>query len=598
MKSPAEWSVYIARCADGSLYTGVAKDVAARLAAHNAGRGAAYTRPRRPLRIVHREDGFTRGQALSREARIKSLARPAKLELVKKAARALAAAAVLLLAAARARAVPAFTPEGAPFFSTASVQSFAPQTAGSLCYPAAASCYPLRMYVIPQSSDTIVASATSPDGFTWTPESLAGELSTTTLPSISASSITAVSVLPRPGGGYEAFYAATSTSAAGDRFAIYTATSTDGLGWGNATLASPPVASAVPIIKLNSGATFVGSPRVVVIPGGNLRMYLIANNDGASDLAARQVFTSLSVDQGVTWSAPAALPSGNAFEVGASQLTDGRVRLYYSQPAVGQSSAALVTSMISADSTGASFGVEAGARISTAAASASLSFPVPVRSSETFRWRLYYDVTNAGVSTGTVFSALTESPAPAAIAPNTMFNTIAAGAITVSGEIFSTPAPTFLLRAGGQPDIIPTGVTRVNDESLTATIDVLGLVPGARDLIVTNADGSATTLPGAFDLTFPPGSVALLDNLISPRSGTSSTKIAIETFAAGQVTAKIFTVDGRHVTTLFDGAQPAGTLSLTWNGGLANGAPAPSGVYILHVTGPETNIRDKIVVIR
>jgi putative endonuclease len=83
VKPPADWSVYIARCADGSLYTGVAKDVAARLAAHNAGRGAAYTRPRRPLRLVHREDGLTRGQALSREARIKALARPEKLALIR-----------------------------------------------------------------------------------------------------------------------------------------------------------------------------------------------------------------------------------------------------------------------------------------------------------------------------------------------------------------------------------------------------------------------------------------------------------------------------------------------------------------------------------
>jgi putative endonuclease len=83
--------VYIARCVDGSLYTGVAKDVRARLAAHNAGRGAAYTRSRRPVRLVYREDGFTRSKALSREAGIKSLARAEKLALLK-AARAAARA--------------------------------------------------------------------------------------------------------------------------------------------------------------------------------------------------------------------------------------------------------------------------------------------------------------------------------------------------------------------------------------------------------------------------------------------------------------------------------------------------------------------------
>ena len=83
--------MYIARCVDGSLYTGIAKDVKARLAAHNAGRGAAYTRSHRPVKLVYREDGFTRGKALSREAGIKALSRAGKLALLK-AARAAARA--------------------------------------------------------------------------------------------------------------------------------------------------------------------------------------------------------------------------------------------------------------------------------------------------------------------------------------------------------------------------------------------------------------------------------------------------------------------------------------------------------------------------
>lgn len=91
MKALKDWSVYIARCADGSLYTGVAKDVRARLAKHNSGRGAAYTRSRRPVRLAHREDGFTRSAALSREAGIKRLTRAGKLALLK-AARAAARA--------------------------------------------------------------------------------------------------------------------------------------------------------------------------------------------------------------------------------------------------------------------------------------------------------------------------------------------------------------------------------------------------------------------------------------------------------------------------------------------------------------------------
>jgi putative endonuclease len=76
------WSVYVVRCSDGSLYTGVAKDAAARVDKHNSGRGAAYTRARRPVELLYREDGFSRGAALVREAAIKALPRDKKRALV------------------------------------------------------------------------------------------------------------------------------------------------------------------------------------------------------------------------------------------------------------------------------------------------------------------------------------------------------------------------------------------------------------------------------------------------------------------------------------------------------------------------------------
>jgi putative endonuclease len=72
------------RCGDGSLYTGIAKDVAARLSKHNSGRGAAYTRSRRPVALAYVEPGFTRGQALSREAGIKALPRAEKQRLTRR----------------------------------------------------------------------------------------------------------------------------------------------------------------------------------------------------------------------------------------------------------------------------------------------------------------------------------------------------------------------------------------------------------------------------------------------------------------------------------------------------------------------------------
>jgi putative endonuclease len=73
--------VYIVRCSDGTLYTGWAVDVAARVKAHNAGRGARYTRARRPVRLVYSEELPTRAEAMQRERQIKRLPRAKKLAL-------------------------------------------------------------------------------------------------------------------------------------------------------------------------------------------------------------------------------------------------------------------------------------------------------------------------------------------------------------------------------------------------------------------------------------------------------------------------------------------------------------------------------------
>lgn len=79
--SMAEWFVYVVRCRDGTLYTGISRDVDARLAKHNQGKGARYTRGRGPVALVHSEVATTYGAALRREAAIKALPRQAKLEL-------------------------------------------------------------------------------------------------------------------------------------------------------------------------------------------------------------------------------------------------------------------------------------------------------------------------------------------------------------------------------------------------------------------------------------------------------------------------------------------------------------------------------------
>lgn len=71
--------VYLLRCADDTLYTGYTTDVERRLATHNAGKGAKYTRSRRPASLVAHWEYPTKGEALSAEYRLRRLPRPAKL---------------------------------------------------------------------------------------------------------------------------------------------------------------------------------------------------------------------------------------------------------------------------------------------------------------------------------------------------------------------------------------------------------------------------------------------------------------------------------------------------------------------------------------
>ncbi len=79
-----EWQVYIVRCRDGTLYTGCTNDLAKRIAAHNEGKGAKYTRSRRPVEMVYNEAAADRNAALRREAAIKKLRRCDKLALLRK----------------------------------------------------------------------------------------------------------------------------------------------------------------------------------------------------------------------------------------------------------------------------------------------------------------------------------------------------------------------------------------------------------------------------------------------------------------------------------------------------------------------------------
>lgn len=76
------WYLYILRCADGTLYTGITTDVEKRLEQHRCGKGAKYTRGRAPLELIYREECGSHSQALKRECAVKALKRQQKQALV------------------------------------------------------------------------------------------------------------------------------------------------------------------------------------------------------------------------------------------------------------------------------------------------------------------------------------------------------------------------------------------------------------------------------------------------------------------------------------------------------------------------------------
>ena len=78
------WKLYILRCGDGSLYTGITTDVEKRLEPHRSGKGAKYTRGRGPLELVYREECGDHSAALKRELEIKKLPREEKEKLIEK----------------------------------------------------------------------------------------------------------------------------------------------------------------------------------------------------------------------------------------------------------------------------------------------------------------------------------------------------------------------------------------------------------------------------------------------------------------------------------------------------------------------------------
>ncbi|TAL39803.1 MAG: GIY-YIG nuclease family protein [Spirochaetes bacterium] len=86
---PAAWTVYVLRCRDGSLYTGITNDLESRMREHLEGKGSRYVRSRLPFKLAYEERAPDRSAALKREAAIKKMDRAGKMGLISGWARAI-----------------------------------------------------------------------------------------------------------------------------------------------------------------------------------------------------------------------------------------------------------------------------------------------------------------------------------------------------------------------------------------------------------------------------------------------------------------------------------------------------------------------------
>ncbi len=477
--------------------------------------------------------------------------------------------AVFLSVGTRASAAPYFSKESGVRIASGTPQAIVFSTAGAY-----------RMYVV---RDFQVHTATSSDGLVWGEES-GIRLSSNTNPSLGVSSITAFSVLPLASGGFRSIYTAQDSSGS---YRVCSATSSDGMSWAN-ELSTPIVAG--------STGVFMGSPRLLTVPGGDWRLYLARNTDGGSNPMNRQVYTSLSTDEGVTWSSPTVVLASQVGEICVSTLTNAKVRIFYSAPLTSDTTYSQVLSGLSSNSSGDSFSAESGVRLATAAASGSISFPLVVRSTEAFRWRMYYAFTAAGSSTPQIFSALTTTCDVQSLTPNAVNRTDPVAAFTIKGEVFSPNATVKLIRTG-QSDIVGTSVSRTDDQTITATFNTMNQDLGAWALVVTNEDGLGSTLTNALIVTFAGGEVVLTDNLLRPLSN-ARTRIDMNIFEIGRLHVAVYTLQGRLIRTVFDQDGTIGTNTAYWDGRTDDGAIVASGVYVLKISGPKLDQMEKVVVIK
>lgn len=465
-------------------------------------------------------------------------------------------------------AAPSFTPENKVFFTSVSVQSVVTIPGG------------FRMYLT--SGPYHVVSATCTDQVNWGFES--GVRLSTTAGSLDVSSITAVSVVPStdPAGGWRMYYVGIDGSGL---YRVLSATSANGLVWGKETGTR---------LMHNSGQGFIGRLSGFSASNTERRLYYIADQDGRNNPARYAVHTATSGDGGLNFGVGTlTLAAANAYAVSATTMTGGRTRLFYTSPLTGSTTASQVLSATALD--GLSFITETDVRLSTSASVSGFGGLVVVRSTESFRWRMYTDYIIGGTTAVFVSHALTRVPTVDTFTPARALKGRLSVAYSLTGEVFS-PAPTVAFVMGAST-FNATSVVRADDTALSGDFNSNNRAGGFYAVAVVNADGQSGSRTSSLELETPPGSVSLLDNLVRPLKG-GTTKVTVNIFDPGHVVARLYTVDGGLVATLFDGPMPGGATTFVWDGRTPAGSVVASGVYLLHVTGPVLNTVERVVVVK
>jgi len=483
--------------------------------------------------------------------------------------------AAALLCAGLARAgfcAPEFTLEAGVNLSSAAPGCVLPTPAG------------YRMY-FSTGPHFAVFSATSTDGVVWGVED--GVRLSTPAGGFYSSSITAVGAYAGTAissGPYRAYYVGLSSTGI---YSVLSATSTDGLAWGR----DPDF-----LMQFGGGSRRVLSLAPYFLGSGRAVLYYVRDNGGAPDPASHRVYAATSSDSGNSFSGETEiLSSSGVFHVAISSLTDGTLRLFATASLLGDTTAARVLSADSSDGAGLAFG-EPELAFSTNPLTNAIEGLAVTRSTDAYSWRLHLGLRLAAPATTYAFSALTLSPEIYSFSPASVYINDPATDFTLGGEVFSSTAPTVTITKG--LNTVPVvSVTRVSDMRLTVRANPNGRPLGAYTVTVTNPDNRSASLGGALRLDFRPGLVAMTDNLFRPLKGDTS-KISATIFFPGTVTIKIYDLNGGLVRNLYNGPAGTGATVYTWDGRTDSGQVAASGLYLVRIKGPKTDVKEKIVLIK